>query len=304
MPTPWSGSYGETGTTILSVFHWILSTIYGHMFYQVVLVCDKTLQEGSTVKQQFLILFNNSAGNFGGAPMRAFPATLGSASLIISGIISGNNPIVCLAMPVNEWSAMIISHIYWVTWFMLAGMSGMNWPLGLSWSRQPMLLHITLKVLPALKHGQIPQDKHFQVGLLQVCSCQTGWSDLSGKGQRQGQGDRHTSQLLAVYYLKDLWPALILMRKKLKFQQVIPCKAVVLKMTFVFLVSLHWVSSPQNHFFPFCCYTVFSSLFATDLLHCSCASFHCFPEIFFFSCRPSLEHSYLGSTVFAQSKKS
>lgn len=70
--------------------------------------------------------------------------------------------------------------------------------LGLSRFRQLKLLHITLKVLEALKPRQIPQDKHFQVGLLHVCSCQTGWSELQAKGQRQGQRQRDTSQLLSV----------------------------------------------------------------------------------------------------------
>lgn len=36
----------------------------------------------------------------------------------------------------------------------------------------------------------------------------------------------------------------------------------------------------------------------------SCVFFHCSPEIFSFSCRPSLNSLYLGSAVFAQSKKS
>lgn len=118
------------------------------MFCRLARVCDKTPQEGSTVKQQCLTLFRRPAGSSACAPVRTLPAILGSASLIISGNSHG----VCLAMLVCEWSA-IISHIdlvspCWGEW---------NEPaLGLSWSGQPALLHITLKVHQALKQADPP----------------------------------------------------------------------------------------------------------------------------------------------------
>lgn len=77
------------------------------MFCWLATVCDKALQEGCAVKQQFLTLFIRPAGRSGWAPMRALPAILGSDSLIISG----NSHAVYLAMLVGEWFAMI-SHIY------------------------------------------------------------------------------------------------------------------------------------------------------------------------------------------------
>lgn len=46
------------------------------MFCRLATVCDKALQEGYAVEQQFLTLFTRPAGSSSWAPMTALPAIL------------------------------------------------------------------------------------------------------------------------------------------------------------------------------------------------------------------------------------